>query len=235
VEVVHPSVVAGDRQAARDDAGSCVLRISSAAGSMLLAGDLPLAAEAALLSARRRPMKADVLVVPRQGSRTATGPLLLAAVQPAQALLQVGYRNRHRHPHPDVLGRLAQAGVRLLRTDWEGAVQLRLRAKHQPRIRRWRQDQPPYWRIATAAAANEASAATAPASRAAAASGTPAAAAGSAATAPSSRRRSARPPHGPGPPPASRGMPPVRRSAPASRTPGKAASRRPAAPSPPPR
>ncbi len=192
VEVLHPPAVAGDRRSARDDAGSCVLRISSAAGSLLLPGDLPASAEASLVSTLQPQLRADVLVVPRQGSRTATGPLLLAAVQPAHALLQVGYLNRHRHPHPAVLQRLEQAGVRLLRTDADGAIQLRLRPGRPAEVRRWRHDAAPYWRVTTAAGAPPVGAATAP----------------------SSRRRSARPRPAPGPPRASKGMPPARRSAP---------------------
>ena len=208
VEVLHPPTPAANRQAARDDAGSCVLRISSAAGSLLLPGDLPAATEASLVSALRSQLRADVLFVPRQGSRTATGPLLLAAVQPTHALLQVGYLNRHRHPHPAVLERLEQAGVRLLRTDEDGAVQLRLRPGRPAQVRRWRRDAPPYWRLAI-----DAGPATATV------------------TAPSNRRRSARPRPAPGPHPASIGMPRARRSAPASRTPRRAASRLRVAPS----
>ena len=211
IEVLHPPAVAADRRAARDDAGSCVVRISSAAGSLLLPGDLPAAAEASLVSVLRWQLRADVLVVPRQGSRTATGALLLATVQPTQALLQVGYRNRHRHPHPAVLERLAQAGVRLLRTDADGAIQLRLRPGKPAQLRRWRRDLAPYWRMSVDAAP----------------------AIGNA-TVPSNRHRSATQLPEPGPPPASTGTPPARRSAPASRTREKAASRRPAAPSLPP-
>lgn len=36
--------------------------------------------------------------------------------------MSVGETNPFGHPHPDVLGRLAQAGVRVLRTDSDGAV-----------------------------------------------------------------------------------------------------------------
>ncbi len=154
IEVLHPPVAADGRHAARDDSGSCVLRIRSPAGSVLLAGDLPSTSEASLVSAMAQGpagLRSDVLVVPQQGSRNATGKLLLAAAQPAHALLQVGYRNRHRHPHPAVLERLGRAGVRVLRTDFDGAVQLRLHASRPPQVSRWRRDAPPYWRLDAAA------------------------------------------------------------------------------------
>ena len=53
VDVLHPAAAAGSRTAARENASSCVLRIASPAGSVLLSGDLPASAEAALVSATR--------------------------------------------------------------------------------------------------------------------------------------------------------------------------------------
>jgi competence protein ComEC len=176
VEVLHPTAVAKSRTAARDNAGSCVLRIASPAGSVLLAGDLPATSEAAIIRAARaagngegrgsdgsrgKPtgkdkegasaLQADVLIVPQQGSRQAAGAALLAAVRPSFAVLQVGYRNRHSHPHPAVLERLLATGAVLLRTDHDGAVQIRLRAAGPAQVYRIRHDAPPYWRLDTAA------------------------------------------------------------------------------------
>ena len=147
VEMLHPSASAQLRRDARHDAASCVIRIGTLAGSVLLAGDLPASADAALVAAAGKRLRATVLAVPQQGGRRAASSGLLEAVTPSHALLQVGYRNRHRHPHPDVLGRLARHGVQVLRTDRDGAVQVRLRPDRAPTILRQRQDSPPYWRV----------------------------------------------------------------------------------------
>ena len=155
IEVLHPSATATLRNAARENHGSCVVRVSSPAGSVLLPGDLPASSDAQLVRAAGRQasgagLRSDILVVPQQGSRNAAGALLLGAVQPTYAVLQVGYRNRHRHPHVSVLQRLSATDAMLLRTDHDGAVQIRLRGSRRNEVRRVRRDAPPYWRIDTA-------------------------------------------------------------------------------------
>ncbi|MGE0802641.1 MAG: DNA internalization-related competence protein ComEC/Rec2 [Lautropia sp.] len=150
VTVLHPSRIAATRAAARDNRNSCVVRVASAAGAVLLAGDLPARSEPALIAAAVvGALRADVLVVPQQGGRDGAGERLLAAVSPAHALLQVGYRNRHRHPHPRLLERLAAHSVAVWRTDRDGAVRVRLRAGRAPEVTRTRVDAPPYWRLQT--------------------------------------------------------------------------------------
>ncbi|MDO5101335.1 MAG: DNA internalization-related competence protein ComEC/Rec2 [Lautropia sp.] len=148
IEVLHPASMATDRLRARDDRHSCVIRVSTGAGSVLLAGDLPASAEKALVQqVGADKFKADVLLVPRQGSPHGAGEALLTAVQPAWAVLQTNYRNHHGHPHPSLLARLREHQVPLLRTDLHGAVRIELRAGHPAVIRRNRWDGAPYWRV----------------------------------------------------------------------------------------
>ena len=147
LDMLHPPAVASLRRDARDDAASCVLRVATGAGSVLLAGDLPAAADAPLVAAAGDRLRASVLVVPQQGGRHAASKALLDAVGPSHALLQVGYRNRHRHPHPEVLARLARSRVQVLRTDQDGAVQVRLRTGAAATVVRQRREAPPYWRL----------------------------------------------------------------------------------------
>jgi len=65
-----------------------------------------------------------ILKVPHHGSKTSTSPDLLRAVRPRIAVISAGIRNRFGHPHPDVLARLRQAGVTVLRTDRDGTLQI---------------------------------------------------------------------------------------------------------------
>jgi competence protein ComEC len=122
-EVLHPAQGSAARR--RNDE-SCVLRVATAGGAMLLTGDIERGAEAELVRAGLA--RADLLLVPHHGSRTSSSADFLAAVQPRHAIAAVGYRSRFGHPHPEVLGRYAAAGLEFLRTDRDGAVTARLGA-----------------------------------------------------------------------------------------------------------
>ena len=120
-EFLHPQP---GWESARRNNQSCVLRVAAGGASMLLTGDIERAAEAALA---RNGAQADVLLVPHHGSRTSSSTEFIAAVAPRWAVVPAGYRNRFGHPARDVLERYAAAGVRLLRTDRDGAVRVVLK------------------------------------------------------------------------------------------------------------
>ncbi|MGC1450004.1 MAG: hypothetical protein WA830_08215 [Candidatus Sulfotelmatobacter sp.] len=56
------------------------------------------------------------------GSENATTPELVASARPQFAIISVGSGNSFGLRRTDVLGRLADAGARLYRTDLDGAV-----------------------------------------------------------------------------------------------------------------
>ncbi len=123
IEVIgprHPSAWVDPEDGTALNDGSLVLRATTAAGTVLLTGDVELAAQADLLSAGV-PLRADVLKMPHHGSRyTSVG--FLAAVAPRAVLVSVGAGNRYRHPDPGLLGVLDRAGVAVRRTDADGDV-----------------------------------------------------------------------------------------------------------------
>jgi competence protein ComEC len=97
------------------------LRIQYGVNSFLLTGDLESPMERLLL-ADGRSLHADVLKVGHHGSKTSTSPDFLAAVSPSVAIISAGFENSFGHPHPTVLGRLAQRHSAILRTDYDGLV-----------------------------------------------------------------------------------------------------------------
>jgi competence protein ComEC len=120
-EFLHP---AAGRSYKRND-GSCVLRVAAAGGAMLLTGDIERLAEESLLK-KPEGLKADILLVPHHGSRTSSTESFIGAVAPRWAIVTAGYRNRFGHPNAEVLERYGRAGVRVARTDLDGAVTVNL-------------------------------------------------------------------------------------------------------------
>jgi len=126
LEVLHP---APDR-ADGGNSASMVVRACAGGSCVLLTGDLDLMGERELLvGARRRgiPLRSEVLKVAHHGSRTSTGAALLAAVKPNLALVSAGRRNPYGHPSPEVVTRIERRGVRVLRTDLHGRIEVRFR------------------------------------------------------------------------------------------------------------
>ena len=108
--------------AAKND-DSLVLRLRYEDRAVLLPGDAEKEAEREMLAQDREDeLQAEVLKVGHHGSRNSTTAEFLAAVKPRLAIISVGEDNSYGHPNAELLERLASAGVRVLRTDRDGAV-----------------------------------------------------------------------------------------------------------------
>lgn len=132
VDVLHPrrDWVAADPYSDRRPANeaSVVMLMSHGACRLLLTGDIGAPAEAELVRALGDSLAASLLHVGHHGSGGSSTAPFLARVTPDAAVISVGRRNRHGHPHPDVLARLTAAGARVHRTDRSGAVRARCTA-----------------------------------------------------------------------------------------------------------
>jgi competence protein ComEC len=145
-EVLHPGFESYAEDNLKDNDRSCVLKITSRAGSMLLTGDIEKAAESRLSAAYQNSLKSDVLVVPHHGSKTSSTPDFMAAVQPQVSLFTVGYLNRFGHPKPLIVNRHQALGSLIYRSDQHGAVQLQFNAQAgKIKIADWRTQQKRYW------------------------------------------------------------------------------------------
>ncbi|HFC54351.1 MAG TPA: DNA internalization-related competence protein ComEC/Rec2, partial [Gammaproteobacteria bacterium] len=123
--ILHPEA---DGTMAGNDA-SCVLRVESGGGALLLTGDIERRAERELLAEYPRQLAAAILVAPHHGSKSSSQRRFVAAVDPKYVLFPVGYRNRFHHPHPQVARRYREEGALLLDSASLGAIRFRLDEK----------------------------------------------------------------------------------------------------------
>ncbi len=126
--ILHPDWSSYNSPALKDNARSCVLKVESRFGSVLLPADIEQVSEMELLRTHREALRADVLVAPHHGSGTSSGIAFLAQVAPELVVIPVGYRNRFGHPKPEVVARYEALGSRVLRSDRDGAVTLKFSA-----------------------------------------------------------------------------------------------------------
>jgi competence protein ComEC len=114
-----PPDTAAVPQASNDD--SLVLRLADDQMRFLLPGDIQNKVEDELVK-EQAPLAADFLKVPHHGSKTSSTELFLTAVAPRVAVISVGEANPFGHPAENIVERYEHSGVRLLRTDRDGAV-----------------------------------------------------------------------------------------------------------------
>jgi competence protein ComEC len=135
IRILAPSDSFLDRPHESNDL-SVVARLEYGSFGALLLGDAPTSVEDALVARYGPAMRAQLIKVGHHGSRTSTGDSLLAAARPVLALIPVGRRNRYGHPAPDVVRRLELHGVRILRTDDGGSIEVRVRPGAPLEVRR---------------------------------------------------------------------------------------------------
>ncbi|RMH94886.1 DNA internalization-related competence protein ComEC/Rec2 [Lysobacter pythonis] len=105
---------------------SCVLRIETAHGAVLLTGDIDTLVESRLLRLSAADLRADVITMPHHGSGGSSGEAFVAATGARLALVSAGYANRFRHPREKVLGRWHDAGALTPLSFEQGALTVRI-------------------------------------------------------------------------------------------------------------
>ena len=123
LQVLTPSLDYAPASAPKNN-DSLTLRVRFGERSVLLTGDIERQVEAELL-AQNLIGRTDVLKVAHHGSKTSSTAALLDSLHPAFAMISAGFENSYGHPHPDILARLAERGICVLRTDALGLVSIR--------------------------------------------------------------------------------------------------------------
>ncbi len=142
-EWLHPDPASPLRE---DNTAACVLRVQGQAGSMLLTSDIGWRQEQAMLrDPRVAPrLRSDLMLAAHHGSGGSNSAEFVDAVAPRVVGVQAGMLNLYGHPHAQALRRLGRGGVRVARTDRDGALHWRDDAPQQ--LSGWRSLQPRYWR-----------------------------------------------------------------------------------------
>ena len=143
--MLSPSLGSYAQPDVKDNNRSCVLRVTSDYGSLLLPGDIERKQESLLLEVAGDMLRASTLIAPHHGSGTSSSPAFIAAVHPVSTVFTVGYRNRFGHPKPAVVQRYVAAGSALYRSDTDGAVLLRFSQAEGVMATRWRSEARRYW------------------------------------------------------------------------------------------
>ncbi len=121
--ILWPETADSDVAPSAKNDDSLVLRLKYGSLGVLLPGDAEKAAEHGILAENDfDALQADVLKVGHHGSKNSSTPEFLAAARPRVGIISAGEDNPYGHPSPELLERLEDAGVRILRTDRDGAV-----------------------------------------------------------------------------------------------------------------
>ncbi len=146
-DILHPTKDDYAEENRKTNDLGCVLKIIAPGGTVLMTADVEKKSETEMIERDADALKADVLVVPHHGSKTSSTEAFLDAVKPKIALIPVGYRNRFRHPHPDVMVRYAERGIKVYRTDEAGALTMKLGVSPDTKIevKSYRLERSRYW------------------------------------------------------------------------------------------
>jgi competence protein ComEC len=119
-EYLHPPL---QHRYAGNDA-SCVLRVSNAAGAVLLTGDIEQRIERMLAESTPEKLRSHAVLAPHHGSRSSSSAEFVRATNPVYVLYAAGWANRYGFPASDVDLRWRAAGVIPLSTARRGTIHL---------------------------------------------------------------------------------------------------------------
>ncbi|CAG9001194.1 MAG: ComE operon protein 3 [Candidatus Celerinatantimonas neptuna] len=121
---------------------SCLLLVSDGLHRILLTGDIETRAE--LWWVRHFHQNVDGISVPHHGSRTSSSLVWLEHLSPIWAVISRGFMNAYGFPHPSVISRYKQQGIRVYDTGKDGQISVHIK-RSQIKLMSYRQNIKPFW------------------------------------------------------------------------------------------
>lgn len=118
-----PSHNKGERSYDATNDDSLVMRMAYGNTSFLFTGDISARVESRLIRTGQN-LQSNLLLVPHHGSIHSSSTDFIRETASRYAIISAGKNNVFRHPHPLVLDRYASAGVKIFRTDHDGAIRV---------------------------------------------------------------------------------------------------------------
>lgn len=109
---------------------SGVIKVVYGENSILFTGDLGIKMEKEYVNQYSSFLKADILKVGHHGSKTSSSEEFIKTVSPKYALISAGIGNKFNHPHKEIIKRLNENKIKILRTDYYGAILMNLDGKN---------------------------------------------------------------------------------------------------------
>ena len=105
---------------------SCVLKVTYNSHAILITGDIEQKTEDYLVKHYIDNLKSEILLVPHHGSKTSSSLEFIKQVSPKYGLISVGQDNIYRLPNNAIIERYNKLGIKLLRTDQDGAIRIKI-------------------------------------------------------------------------------------------------------------
>lgn len=103
---------------------SLVFKVIFKNSTLFFPGDIMNRVEKELSQIHEKKLKSDILIAPHHGSSTSSTFFLLDQVAPDSVVISCGWKNRFGFPHESVVERYRKKGIKIYRTDINGAVKL---------------------------------------------------------------------------------------------------------------
>ncbi len=125
---------------------SCVIKISSSYGSILLTGDIEEPVEYRLVNKFPKLISNDVLVIPHHGSRTSSSAGFVKHVNPRIAINSSGFANQFNHPHPVIKQRYVDNKIQFYDTQEEGMIEIKF-ASNGIKVESYKEENRHFWYV----------------------------------------------------------------------------------------
>lgn len=124
---------------------SCVLKISSPKGSILLTGDIEKRVEQWLVRYCGDKLRSTVLIAPHHGSLSSSSRDFIKLVNPEYVLFPVGYGNKFGFPKHEILTRYNSLGAKLFNVAETGAITFKFDDRSTKLIEKYRDMIRKFW------------------------------------------------------------------------------------------